>query len=233
MHRRIGEDDTSIVEPEQYIPLRTCIFHMESTTQLWEPTSSASPFPPHIPSDWIRDWEKMTVPSWNRTGIFPYPLPHFTQNVPQNRQFCFSILITYSIKMHRRMGENDSSIVEPEHYLPLPTCTFHTEWAAKLVRIQQFRFSIPVTYSIQNASTNWRNDSSVLKPERSSSEQPRTHLPEVLVCAVCSLQFCCLRMRASCVLGNFLLNRLDVECEDLGNSLLNVSSEESVMKAVR
>lgn len=182
MHRRIGEDDTSTVEPEQYIPLHTCIFHMESTTQLWEPTSSASPVPPHIPSDWIRDWEKMTAPSWNRTGIFPCPLPHFTQNVPQNRQF---------------------------------------------------RFSIPITYSIQNASTYWRNDSSVLERERSSSEQPRTHLPEVLVCAVCSLQFCCLRMRVSCVPSNFLLNRLDVECEDLGNSLLNVSSEESVMRAVR
>jgi hypothetical protein len=98
MHRRIGEDDTSTVEPEQYIPLHTCIFHMESTTQLWEPTSSASPFPPHIPSDWIRDWEKMTDPSWNRTGIFPCPLPHFTQNVPQNRQFRFSIPITYSIQ---------------------------------------------------------------------------------------------------------------------------------------
>lgn len=231
MHRRIGEDDTSVGEPEQYIPLHTCIFHMESTTHLWEPASSASPFPPHIPSDWIRDLEKMAAPSWNRTGIFPGPLPHFTQNVPQNWQFRFSIPITYSIQNASENGRkwqfhrgtrvlSSGAHLHISHGMSRKTC-----------EIQQFRFSIPMTYSIQNASTNWRNDSSVLEPERSSSEQPRTHLPEVLVCAVCSLQFCCLR--TSCVLGNFLLNRLDVECEYLGNSLLNVSSEESVMKAVR
>jgi hypothetical protein len=134
MHRRIGEDDTSIVEPAQYIPLHTCIFHMESTTKLWEPTSSASPFPPHIPSDWIRDWEKMTAPSWNRTVTFPCPLPHFTQNVPQNRQFCFSIPITYSIQnasengrkwqFHRGTGALTSGAhLHISHGMSRKTCT--------------------------------------------------------------------------------------------------------------